>query len=44
MEATENCTKAIGATQEAGLLADSVIDAIYEGYVWYLVIPRVKHV
>ena len=43
MEATKNFTKAIGATQEAGLQANSVIDAMYKGCARYLVMPRVRH-
>ena len=49
MEATRNCTKAIGATQEAGQKANSIIDAMYEHYVShlvvarYLVMPHVRH-
>ena len=44
MEATENCTKAINATQEARLKTNSVIDAVYEGCVRNFVMPHVKHV
>ena len=50
MEATKNCTKAIRATQESGLKANSIIDAIYEGcvsrlvVVQYLVMPHLRHV
>ena len=33
MEAIGNCTIAISATQQAGNLANSVTDAMYEGYV-----------
>ena len=44
MEATENCTKAISTTQEAGLEANSIIDAMYEGCARYLVMPHVRHV
>ena len=40
----------IGATQETGLQANSIIDTMYEGYVsrsvavWHLVILHVRHV
>ena len=50
MEATKNCTKAIGTIQEAGQQAKSVIDAAYDRYVsclvvvWYLVMPHLRHI
>ena len=50
MEAAENCTKAIRATQKAELQANSIINAMYEGCVShsvavrYLVMPYVKYV
>ena len=50
MEATENCTIMIGATQGARLYANRVIETIYEGYfshsavVQYLVMPHVRYV
>ena len=49
MEATESCTKAIGATQQAGLLVKTVIDTMYEGCIsrlvlmQYLVMSHVRH-
>ena len=49
MEATKNCTKVIYATKEAGLYANSIIDAMYEGcvsrsvVVRYLLMPHVRH-
>ena len=50
MEATGNCTIAIGTTQEARKQANSIINAIYKGYVSCpvvaqpLVMPHVRHV
>ena len=50
MEATKNCTIAIGTSQDAGKKAKSVIEAVYESYVsylvvmWYLLRPHVQHV
>ena len=50
MEATKNCTTAIGATQETGQQTNIIINAMYKGYVSYPVavgpflMPHVKHV
>ena len=50
MKATRNCIIAIGATQEAQQQANSIIDAMYEGYVSHpvvvqpFVMPHVRHV
>ena len=49
MEASGNCTKVIGTTQEAGQYTNSVINGVYEGYIsrlvvsLYLVMPHVRH-
>ena len=50
MEATKNCNITIGTTQEGGQQANSIIDAMYEGYISRLVVaqplvmPHVKYV
>ena len=49
MEATRNCTIAIGATQKAGQQANSLIDPMYEGYISRLIVvqplvmPDIRH-